>query len=70
MDRRTFLVLVSTSIVVPYTPVPRRVAVLKHADGRVTCRPCRDQDAAIEWLRERWKRGDEIEIHWEGGGLY
>jgi len=37
MDRRTFLVLVGASIVAPHTPVPRRVAVLKHADERVRC---------------------------------
>ncbi len=70
MDRRTFLVLVSASIVVPHTPVPRRVAVLKHSEGRVSIKACSDQNAALEWIRERWNRGDEIEIHWEGGGLY
>jgi hypothetical protein len=70
MDRRHFLGLIAVAAVVPSVPVPRQVAVLKHSEGRVTCMPCRDQDAAIRWLQENWKRGDVVEIHWEGGGLY
>jgi hypothetical protein len=70
MDRRHFLGLIAVAAVVPSVPMPRRVAVLKHSEGRVSIKACSDQNAALEWIRERWKRGDEIEIHWEGGGLY
>lgn len=45
-----------------------RVAVLKHADGRVSAKTLASQTAAIAWLRTQYRSGsgDVIEIHPQG----
>jgi hypothetical protein len=43
-----------------------RVAILKRGDREIRML-CPDQDAALQWMKENWQRGDEfVEIrNWD-----